>query len=142
MSFLAAAMVAGSILGAYGKKQAANAEAGQLFEKADLLGLDISEIQRRHELNVKQIKEDVVNLQGSVKTISASAGTVSEISSLTALAEAGLKAIEIQEEDVKLQTTRMEREMSSLRQAGRRTRRAGTISAVGSILGGAGQALA
>lgn len=142
--YLAGAAAAGSLLEAYGTIMASRAQAKGLVQQASLLGLSAQEIRDRARQNVerryrqaeidKSLRSTDVSLRGGTPT------TASDFdSNLVIFQQAREEATDMLRE-TEWEARKMDLEASQMRASAKKTKTAGIISSLGSILGGSAQA--
>lgn len=130
-------LVAGSILGAYGKYKAASAEAEALQEEATLLDMSADQVLALNDINTQSTIQARDELQGAAATQFAASGFATETGAIADIASKAAKEIELNTMEAKYEANKMRLQAASKRKSASATKTAGKISAVGSILSGA-----
>lgn len=134
-NLLGAAAVGGGLLSGIGSLKSSRAEAKFSRKQADLLDLSADQVMERHAQNVAFIKDDVRKTQGSAATLMRSAGTITDIESLSTIAQAGATEIFLREQEATWTVQQMTAEAEAHRRRAEATEEAGVLGAIGSILG-------
>ncbi len=136
----AAGAGAGALLSAYGQFQASRAEAKLLRRRSNLLDLSADQILELNDENTRLIRDDIKKTQGAATTKFAAAGVGTDLEALADIARIGEQEIRIRTDEAEWNAEMKRIEARITRDNARATRRAGTISAISTILSGGGKA--